>query len=190
MKRGLLLTVSLLAIASMAFAQAPDGIGIFADVSGATCDLVDGTPGLYNVYVVHVHSPGANASQFRVTFDPGMNMTPLSEAVTAPYIKIGTCLQPGLGCAIAYGSCQVSPFMILTLGFFAQGVSANDVFFHVVPDSSTTPPLEDVWVTDCSDPTPLLLTAHGGEAILNNTGDPCDVPVHETTWGRIKSLYR
>jgi hypothetical protein len=186
MKRGLLLTVSLLAIAGIAFAQ-PGSVGIFADAGGATCDLSDATPGLYSVYVVHVNSPAATASQFSVAWDAGMNMTYLSEAVTPPYIGIGNA-QAGI--AIAYGSCiSLAANMILTFSFFAQATSANDVFFHVLPDVSTTPPKTHVLVTDCASP-PLLLNATGGEAILNNTGDPCDVPIEETSWGQIKSLYQ
>jgi hypothetical protein len=170
----------------MAFAQA-GSIGVFADPAGASCDLLDAVPGLYNVYVVHVFTPGATASQFAVTWTAGMMF--LSESPTAPYIKIGTCSQPGTGCAIAYGGCIGSPNMILTISFFAQLLSAPCSMFHVIPDQ-TAPAKTSVLVTDCGDP-PLLLNATGGEAFVNNNGScPCNVPVEETTWGGIKSMYR
>ncbi|MFH1754817.1 MAG: hypothetical protein ABIA59_03860 [Candidatus Latescibacterota bacterium] len=191
MKRALLLSVCLLVVASMAFAQA-GSIGVFADPAGASCNLTDTAPGLKLVYVVHVYSPGATASQFRVTADAGMLMTYLAEAVTAPYIKIGTCAGPaGTGCAIAYGSCVASPNMVLTVQYFASGLTTPCAMFHVLPDISTIPPKTSVLVTNCAVPTPALLIATGGEAYVNNNGScPCNVPVEETSWGQIKSLYQ
>ncbi|MFH1755659.1 MAG: hypothetical protein ABIA59_08135 [Candidatus Latescibacterota bacterium] len=185
MKRGLLLIVSLLAVASVAFAQ-PGSIGVFADQTGTSCDITDAAPGLVNVYLVHVNTPGATACQFQVTWDAGQLMTFLSEAVTPPYIGIGTSQ---VGMAIAYGSCVPSPNKILTYSFFAAGISTPCAMFHVKPDGSTVPPKQHVLVTSCSNP-PLLLNATGGEAVINTNGTcDCDVAVEETSWGQIKSLY-
>jgi len=174
-------------VASMAFAQ-PGSIGLFADPGATNCNLTDAAPGLMLVYVVHVMSPGATASQFSVTAEPCFAATYLSEAVTAPYIKIGTCW--GSGCAIAYGSCVPSPAMILTLQYFGSGLTSGCCFMHVKPDLSTTPPKATVLVTDCASP-PNLLIATGGEAIVNTDETcNCNVPVEETSWGQIKSLYK
>lgn len=186
MKRALLLSVCLLVVASMAFAQT-GSIGLFADPGATSCDVYDAAAGLVLVYVVHVFTPGATASQFMVTGSG--TMTYLSEAVTAPFIKIGTCAGPGAtGCAIAYGACVGSPNMILTLQYFASGTTPACDLIQVVADPSATPP--GIYVTDCADP-PLLLTATGGTAIVNPVeGCFCNVPVEETSWGQIKSLYR
>jgi hypothetical protein len=184
MKRALLLSVCLLVVASIAFAQ-PGSIGLFADPGGTSCNVTDAAPGLLLVYVVHVLSPGATASQFAVAWDPCFLVTYLSEAVTPPYIGIGNS-QAGI--AIAYGSCIPSPAMILTLQFFGSGITSPCCFMHVIADPTATPP--GIYVTDCASP-PNLLTATGGEAIVNP--DPscnCNVPVEETSWGQIKSLYQ
>jgi len=190
MKKALLLTIAILCVASLAFAQAGAGsVGVFADPAGTVCNLYDSAPGLFLAYVVHVYAPGATASQFRVTSNNAM--TYLSEAVTAPYIKIGTCAGPsGFGCAIAYGGCYPSPIMILTLQYFASGISPQCSYFKVEPDISVTPPKADVLATDCASP-PNLLIATGGTAYINpNATCECDVPVEETSWGQIKSLYK
>ncbi|MFH1754816.1 MAG: hypothetical protein ABIA59_03855 [Candidatus Latescibacterota bacterium] len=186
MKKALLLAICLLTIASMAFAQA-GSIGVYADPMATVCNLTDTAPGLKLVYVVHVASPGATAAQFSI--DEVHAMTYLAEAVTAPYIKIGTCAGPaGFGCAIAYGMCKASPNMIITLQYFASGLTAPCGYFRVVEDFSAGK--TDVLTTDCASP-PNLLIATGGMAFINNNGScPCDVPVEETSWGQIKSLYQ
>ncbi len=188
MKRFMLLSIGLLLVAGLAFAQ-PGSIGLFSNVIGTNCDVYDSGPGLVLVYVVHMYTPGATASQFSVASMWGNAMTYLSEAVTAPYIKIGTCYSNTAGCAIAYGGCIGSPNMILTLQFFASGTTPPCSYLQVMPD--LTPPAKtSVLVTDCSDP-PLLLNATGGDVVINpNAGCMCDIPVEETSWGQIKSLYQ
>jgi hypothetical protein len=182
MKKALLLSIAILCISSLAFAQ-PGSIGVFADPAGLGCDIFDTAPGLVMVYIIHVYSPGATASQFKV--EANHLMTYLAELVTAPYIGIGSS---PFGIAIAYGGCFPSPNMILTLQYFASGVSPPCGYVRVVDDPTAIPP--GIYVTDCDSP-PNLLTATGGSASVNP--DPscnCDIPVEETSWGQIKSLYQ
>lgn len=183
MNRVLLLIVGLLFISNPAAAQNPGSVGIFGDTGGMDSYIEDQTPGLVNVYVVHVHTPGATAAQFKVTWSADMLMTYLSETVTTPYIGIGTSTS---GIAIAYGACYASPNMILTISFFAQGSSGECAEFRVVEDPGASPP--GIYVTDCSDP-PVLLDATGGLAYVN-PGPACTNALENSTWGAIKSLYR
>lgn len=191
MKKALMVAFCLLLVAGSVFAQGGQ-IGLFSDVFGTNCNVYDAAPGLVVVYVVHVYAIGATAAQFSVddvTWSGGA-MTPLAEAVTNPFIKIGTCANSlgGTGCAIAYGGCYASPNMILTIQYFGSGLTPNCRYIQVMPDPSATPP--GIYVTDCSDP-PLLMGADGGAMVINP--DPtclCDIPVEETSWGQIKSLYK
>jgi hypothetical protein len=191
MKRFLLLSVGLLLVASLAFAQA-GSIGLFSTPLANNCDVYDAAPGLLLVYVIHVFSPGATAAQFivnDVTWLAG-TLTPLAEAATAPYIKIGTCAMSlgGGGCAIAFGSCVGTPNMMLTIQYFGSGLEPPCGYIQVMADPSATPP--GIYVTDCSSP-PLLLNATGGDVVVNP--DPscfCNIPVEETSWGNIKNLYK
>jgi hypothetical protein len=185
MKKALLLTIALLCISSLVFAQA-GSIGVFADPGGAVCDLVD-FPGLVVIYVVHVYTPGATGSQFSLT--ENHLMTYLAETVTAPYLKIGTCAGPaGFGCAIAYGGCYASPNMMLMVQYFGNGITPPCGTIQV--DVDYTAAIPGMYVSDCADP-PNLLTGTGGTAFINNDGScPCNIPVEETSWGQIKSLYK
>jgi hypothetical protein len=78
--------------------------------------------------------------------------------------------------------------MILTIQFFAQGLSGPCSYCQVMADPTATPP--GIYVTDCSSP-PLLLNATGGDVVINPIpGCFCNIPVEETSWGQIKSLYQ
>jgi hypothetical protein len=171
MKATLLSFLLLITSLNGSFAQ-PGAIGIFSNVTGDDCELSDQAPGLLPVYIVHVNTPGAIGAQFSVAWQPCMAMTYLSEAVTAPYIKIGTCAGPSAnGCAIAFGSCVSGPNMILTIQFFASGVTPACCWMHVATDPTASPP--GIYIADCEDP-PNVLIARGGEAVINNDGScPC-----------------
>jgi hypothetical protein len=184
MRKLLLLSLVILCVSSFAFAQPPGSIGLFADPGATTCDVYD-VPGLLLIYVVHVYTPGATGAQFRVVCAWGANLTYLSDAVTPPYISIGNS-QTGI--AIAYGMCVPSPNMILTLQFFAQGLSGPCSYCQVMEDPTANPP--GIYVTDCASP-PNLLTATGGDVVINpEPGCYCNIPIEETSWGQIKSLYK
>ncbi len=182
MKKILLLSVSLLFIASLAFAQA-GSIGLFINLEGTNCDVYD-YPGIVLIYVVHVYTPGATAAQFRVVCGWGAEFSLLSEAVTPPYISSGNS-QTGI--AIAYGTCVASPNMILTLSYFAQGLSKACSYCQVMDDLTVGPP--GIYVADCASP-PNLLTATGGDVVINPDATcMCNIPVEETSWGHVKALY-
>jgi hypothetical protein len=183
MNRVLVSLVCLLVFAFPIFAQIPGTILVSGDPGGLDHYIDDQTPGLVNVYIVHAFTPGATAAQFRVTWDAGMSMTYLAEAVTVPYIGIGTSTS---GIAIAYGLCLDSPNMILTINFFGQGLSGECAEMRVVEDPTASPPA--IYVTDCSDP-PNLLQAAGGLAFVN-PGPSCTNTVENASWGNIKSLFR
>ncbi len=192
-KTTLLSFLLLLAALNGAFAQ-PGAIYISSTTDGYCGEISDTTRGLLSVYIVHVGTPGATAAEFKVVRDSGISMTYLSETVTAPYIKFGSCAGPSAtGCAIAYGSCVPSPNMILTILFFADGDTPTCCELQVVPDDGVVPPNSYVMVLDCADP-PNRLNTIGGVIVVNPDGihcyGPCYVPTATSTWGRIKSIYR
>ncbi len=196
MIRLLLISYCIIAcFAASAVAQL-GALTLSADPSAQTCGISDETPGLLLIYVVHVYTPGATACQFKVREPSCSGLTYLSEAVTAPYIKIGTCSGPNAtGCAIAYGLCVPAPNMVLTIQYFAQGLTPNCCCMYMYPDPTANPP--GIYVTDCADP-PNLFTTDGFGIIINEDSsclgcrfDDCinPVPVENTTWGSIKALF-
>ncbi len=181
MKKTLLITLVLMLSASMAFAQG-GSIGIFSDVAGSSCNLTDAAPGLLSLYVVHVLTPGATASQFAAPAPACMlGATYLSDS--SPFSVVIGSSQTGV--AIGYGACIAAPIHVLTIQFFASGLSTPCCYYPVVPDPNV--PSGSIEVVDCTE---TLLTATGGLGIINPDGTcQCDVPVQDTTWGKVKSIF-
>jgi hypothetical protein len=173
--------------AGSAFAQMPGSIGVFSDPGGTNCDIYDFAPGLITVYVVHVNSTGATAAQFRVdnvSWGAG-TLTFLGEISAYPTV-IGNSQS---GISIGYGACIVSPNLLLTINYFGSGLTPPCSYIKVVPDPQAIPP-GNVLVVDCGIPA-AKWTATGGAMVVNPLESClCDIPVQETTWGRVKSLYQ
>ena len=186
MKRSLLIAFVLLFGANIVTAQPPGSIGLFVDPGGTICDVYDQLPGLVTVYVVHMYTPGATGSRFMVNhWSWGAALIHLGETVTPPYIGIGSYTT---GITIGYNACVPSPNMIMKLDFFGNGISATCSYIQVVPDPLAVPP--GIYVMGCTAPLNWA-PATGGDVVVNP--DPscmCDIPVQETTWGRVKALYQ
>jgi len=166
-------------LATTAWGQA-GSFGLFADTEGNSCSMVDDTPGLFVVHVVHVFSPAATAYQLAVEDGPGFTGTWLSD--TVPFMQIG-CSHCPTGAAFGYGQCLSSPIHVMSLNYYVQGTSAPCSWIRVVPPETTG----RIEMVDCDN---NVLTATGGTLIINPTEDcQCDVSAHATTWGRLKSLY-
>ncbi len=186
MKKALLLAVCLMLAGTVAFAQPPGSIGIFADTGGTNCDIYDSAPALITTYVVHVYTPGATASQWRldcVTWNNG-GWSYLGE--TSPYTAVIGNSQTGI--AIAYGYCAASPNLLLTVNWFGSGLASTCQFCQIVDDPTAVPP--GIYVADCEDP-PNVVTATGGDVVINPIeGCFCNIPAEETSWGQLKALYQ
>ncbi|NIM22507.1 MAG: hypothetical protein GTO51_02380 [Candidatus Latescibacteria bacterium] len=140
---------------------------------------------LIQIFVVHVYTQGAMASQFMVDCTSwGANLVYLGE--TSPFVvRIGDAQT---GVAIGYGACIPSPNLLLTIKYLGTGTSRPCSYCQVVPHPAAIP--AEVLVVDCADP-PNLLAATGGDVVVNP--DPtcyCDIPVEETNWGCVKALYQ
>ena len=185
MKRSLLIAVCLALTASTVVAQLPGSIGLFADKDATNCAVYD-LPELIIVYAIHVYTPGATGAQFMVDhMSWGASLTYLSEI--SPYPSVIGNSQTGI--TISYDGCLSSPNLILRINFLGSGLSAPCSYIQVVPDPGAVPP--GIYVTDCASPVPNLLTATGGDVVVNpDASCMCDIPVQETTWGQVKALYR
>ena len=180
MRRVLSIIFLLLSSSSgLSLAQA-GSIGVFADPQGTSCDL-DNTSGSMDVYCVHVDTPGATACRFRVEVE-GAPLTYFGES--SPFVNTYGNSQGGFG--VSYGTCLKSPIHVLTISY--SGVSAACDMIRVVDDPTAIPP--GIYVTSCQMwPNPFI--ASGGAAYINNDGScPCNIPVEQTTWGKVKALYQ
>ncbi len=181
MKKAALLTIAMLCVASLVFAQG-GSIGVFGDPGGTDCNIIDAAPALLSVYVVHVNVPGATASQFAAPAPACMaSASYLSDGSVFP-VTIGNSQT---GVAIGYGACYAGPVHILTINFFGSGLTTACCYYEVVPDPLVAS--GQIEVVDCVE---NLLFATGGIGIVNADGTCfCDVPTQDTTWGQVKSLY-
>ncbi|NIM20510.1 MAG: hypothetical protein GTO51_09815 [Candidatus Latescibacteria bacterium] len=188
MRRTLLIVAGLLLVASMAVAQTGK-IQIFSDLGLTSCNFTDPGSGIVFVYIYHINTGGATGSQFRVEQVDGACMSYL--AFQSPFsIVIGN---PEDGIAIPYQVClgALGPIELLTISYFAcEGGSPPCSRLTITPDP-VADPLE-ILVVDCQMP-PNLLVAPGSDAWINDDGNcPCPQPdpIEDTSWGKIKSLYR
>ena len=181
MKKTLLFTLVLMLSASMAFAQG-GSIGVFSDTGGASCNLTDAAAGLLSFYVVHVLTPGATAAQFMAPMPACMvGASYLSDTGIFP-VTIGNSQG---GVAIGYGACLAAPIHVLTINYFGGGTTTPCCYYGVFPDPNVAS--GEIEVVDCAE---NLLFATGGVGIINPDGTcQCDVPVQDTTWGQIKSMF-
>jgi hypothetical protein len=121
------------------------------------------------------------ACQFKVRESSGFGLSYLNESSSHPGIIGDT--QSGM--SVAYGFCQNSAVLVVTINYFASGTSSACSNLRIVPDpNSTTGTIE---VVDCSF---SRSEGIGGKLVVNPDGT-CDCgPASEfTSWGRIKAQY-
>ncbi len=185
MKRVMLLSLVILMGASLAFGQAGGFIGTYADAAAVSCVALD-IGGLLPVFVVQTLSPGSTAASFASPL-PGCMLSSQWLSDTPVFaVNIGNSQ---LGISIGYGTCQMSPTHILTINYFVAGQTQICCAHPVVPNPDN--PSGQVETVDCQD---NLVFATG---LINQISRPgfglclCEqaMPVEESTWGQVKSLY-
>jgi len=179
MKRSLLITLALLFCVTTSFAQWLAGsINPYADEAGTACNIVD-DGGLVQVHMWHVRTEGVIASEFALDIS------------ATDWIHIGDLWDFELaignsvdGVAFAYETCLTGSFHLGVATFF--GSSAPPC-----TEISTVPVTgrAEILAVDCWNEETFYTS--GGLAWINpDLTCQCSVPVHETTWGRVKALYQ
>jgi hypothetical protein len=158
--------------------------GLYVDVQGTNCNIVDTEPGLLSIALVHTTPDGATASRFAAPI-PACMTGAVWISDTAAYEVIGNSQT---GVVVPYGSCQTGRAHILTINMIVEGTSETCCYYPVLPDPNVGS--GRIEVLDCSE---TIVFGIGEFSVVN--GDiscPCGgpVPVEETTWGSVKALYR
>jgi len=163
-----------------------DTIGLYADPSGTNCNIYATTPFvLTNVYVVHVAPLGTSGSAFSAP-TPACWAGAVWIGDQDPFCLIG-CGDSQTGKMVGYGHCFVGSILVSTIMYLTQSPSEPCCAYPVLPHPSS--PGGQIEVADCDF---NMGSAAGLMAIVNgNATCPCGypVPVEETTWGHVKSLY-
>lgn len=181
MKKILMLSLAMMMVAGVAMA---DHIGIFTDqtgTSGDNCTLVPTDFSPFTVYVVHQTDVGATGSVFKVVNNSGYS---ISAAVLGGYLSIGDAFTD---LSLAYGGCTPGDFAVLSLngfGFPVPGPVCGEVLVVNAPSQATIIAVDCIFAE---------IPASGGKFVFNsNETCPCIAPnaTEESTWGKVKSLYR
>jgi hypothetical protein len=185
MKKFVLTVLVLTLSASPALAQV-GAVGFFADPQGNECNITVPILTAFAVYVVHKSPTGATGSQWRMVAptSPSFFFNGGGPGTAGNILAIG---EPVNGIALAYGACLVGNSHIYTLNFFAVS-AVPDCSPMTIAASLQGGGVTEVLSVDCA---LLEYAVVPGEARLNaNASCDCDVPTQESTWGKVKSLYR
>ncbi|MCK5645103.1 MAG: hypothetical protein KAJ19_30160, partial [Gammaproteobacteria bacterium] len=89
-----------------------------------------------------------------------------------------------------FDQCVLYPHLILRITYMANGLSESCGEIRLVSHPAETP--ERLVLINCQDPPQGLAGANHSKMYINNDGTcPCWtlVPVEQTSWGAIKSMY-
>jgi hypothetical protein len=178
--RLMFVALAVVLCANVAFAQNAGVIGIYADAEpGPPANrAITDAGGLVRLYIWHAGSDQVTASQFKVDIG-GLGWTSIGESWAFALI-IGNGLN---GIAISYEFCLSGDIYLGSLSFI--GNNAPDCsLIAIVPDPVSTS--GRVQAFDCSSNRVYPM----GYAATVNPDGVCPVPVQETTWGKVKSLYQ
>ncbi len=176
------LTVAMVALfASPSFAQT-GAMGLFADNQGLSCNITVPLFAPFNVYVVHKSPGGATGAQWVMNAPTGPTFFFNGGSVAnANILSIGA---PDSDLSLAYGGCISGDFHTYTLAFFATAAVPNCSYMSLV----AAPNKVGVISVDCIF---AEIPVIPGQGILNADGTcDCNVATQESTWGKVKSLYR
>jgi hypothetical protein len=175
------LTIAVLTLMSSPVLAQTESVGVFADTQALSCELTVPPLTLTDVYVIH-RSAGASGSQFKVELPAGV--TAAGGGVGNPsFLVIG---DPYVDLALAYTLCLSGEIVVWRVTLFAGAAVPNCSYVSVVPAPTATGNV--VISVDCNY---AELPAYGGQGIISATAScSCNVATQESTWGKVKSLYR
>lgn len=189
MKRFLIAAFLTLCIAAAASADPVYRVEFSGDNAMTTCTLAGNGVGPTSIHAFLIGPTGTTAVLF-AAYIPACwsGATWLGDVLAEPWLTLGTTQEDG-GLSVAFGECRSLPLYLGTVNFF--GVAGSPccefpVTHPTVWQNFATP----AQVVDCD------FTEHdasGGRVIVNaDSSCPCDQPLaaEESTWGRVKALYR
>lgn len=159
-------------------------IGLYADIAGNDCNIVQATPALKHVYVVHTLAVRVSGIEFAAP-KPACwtNAMWLSDQDIFP-VTIGNTQT---GKSLGYGVCRTGTIHATTMAYFVHNPPTQFCCEYPVLPAPYNPSGQ-VQAADCVGG---VIDAVGGVSMVNPTPD-CycgGVRVEESTWGRVKALY-
>ena len=199
MRRLLYVTISLLCVMGAGLAYAQGGwIQLAADPYGISCQYSNATGSFNFVYQIHQSSPGTTLSRYAlVPSNPAAFVWVFDNYL--PNAHIGSA---PTGVTVAYGACKASPWVIGFSGYTMSATTQCEWLDFAPHPDATTGMVESI---DCTLPTPVTYEAGCAILVYRPPGAACNVPcgailgggypcghavpVRDTSWGRVKTLY-
>ncbi len=190
MKRFISVFMVIALCTTVANAQYGGRVELWADTQMIDCSIVDSQPGVVNIHMFHTNISEATALQFAApTPDCWTGATWVGDAVTA-LVRIYNTHDVDYGISLGYGACLQLP---LYLGFMVFMTTGEGLDCCVYPVIAPIWPDGNILASDCTQPMSNRIYPEGGQIVIN-PNETCEcvrpVPVQETTWGQIKSLYQ
>ncbi len=190
MKRMLLAALAVLCIGATVAGAANYRVEFSGDNTLSSCALASNGVGPTSVHVFLVGDGGVTAVLFGASIPSCWSgATWIGDQVANPnWLRIGST-QQDLGLSIAFGECLSLPLYLGTVNFFGTTEApccAFPVTHPAVWENFSTP----AQVADCNF---YEVDAAGGSVIVTaGPACPCQqaLATEQSTWGRVKSLYR
>lgn len=200
----LLLCLLALMLPSTALAQTGPGwggdIGVYPDEYASHCLVLDRTPGVQTLHVVHL-TTGSNGSRFRIEFSPGFTGTLLSiEAM------IGSMSgDPNAGLIVNYGECMAQIVDVLQMQVMMYGTGPECAWVRIAPYPGSADGMIDTYGCDSQRAPAQWKGTHIQHELFSYCPDSTTEEVHtlpacqpyspplavdSATWGAVKALYR
>jgi len=178
MKRTLLVALVLMLFGGLAFALGPTLV-ISSDQQGWTYCELPGNPGTvtyYMLYLEEMYCVGVTNLNFTAPQPACMtNAVYLGDENFFPNVVGNT----QTGYSVELGGCRCDAFCVCGIQYLISCHVTPCCQYQVFPQASWSCYAGGQWVV----PTP-------GDAYINaNENCRCVIPVRETTWGKVKSLY-
>jgi hypothetical protein len=180
MKRTISITaVLILLVGSQSFSQTGT-LELFADRAGTACVLAD-TPYFQSIYVFQTGGASSTGVRFSAPRPACWNATWIGDNWGSG-AKVGSSQSD---VTVGFGVCRPLPVLVLEIQYLAGGTATPCCKYEIKPIARFA-------YTNCNFfELPMVV---GPRAVTINPDEscPCMVPVstEESTWGRVKALYR
>lgn len=178
--------VMVLGASGGAWAQGYGRVTLWADPVMNSCEIADPGSGIVQVHMFFEGSQNAFAVEFFApTPQCWEGTTWLGDVIVSPNLKLGVSTHVE-GLAVNFGGCVQPPIHMGYMNFLVTGGAQPCCEYPVLPQTVHG----TITVVDCG------YDEHegsGGSAIVNADQScrcPRPVATDESTWGRVKSLYR
>lgn len=174
-------------VVSNAHAQgAVNALRFYSDPLGTSCDLTYDKIGIVSVHMIHTGGTGSTGIQLgAITPDCWTGAIFMDDVILPPYVKLGNTQDPVTGLLVAFAGCKQLPIHVGTIDHFVTDLSARCCAYEPGPVQDA--PLQ---FADCQ----FNVHPMGGAGLVVNPDETCPclnpIPVAETTWGKVKALYR